>query len=426
MVTMLNMVSTWLLVWVAALGATPTPGAEHAPTPPPEHVPTAKVQDNHKYYKLSVYQNNALKTFDENFIDMEAAEIKAGLSDTMVGAETISPLFPFPFYGHVVDDFYITTHGFLSLSPRLHDYIYKTQYIAPLRIKLDPSRSNSSTISVLSLPDRLTVEWSNVSVMAEAEHPTGGSFTFQVTIRPNGDIVFVYIEVQPVLTTAALYDHEPVAGISDAFLLHGSELHLYNKINIDNIDINTRTVAIFSALPTCVAQSSCNQCSDLRQSSNFSCVWCEAAGHCSDGADRKREHWDTNECHLSNSTTCDAKSHNEWRTSSFEAEPLLQTSTSTIVSAVISSVLIIILISIFLAFVYLYGKYNEDTLVGRHIKRLKQSYEQFGGATAAKMTSLELGKKKSQAKAKAKSKPVSEFVNPHPMATNNNVITASM
>ena len=198
---------------------------------------------------------------------MEAAEIKAGLSDTMVGAETISPLFPFSFYGHVVNGFYITTHGFLSLSPRLHDYIYKTQYIAPLGIKLVPSRSNSSTISVLSLPDRLTVEWSNVSVMAEAEHPTGGSFTFQVTIRPNGDIVFVYIEVRPVLTTAALYDHQPAASISDAFLLHG-------------------TVAIFSALPTCVAQTSCNQYSDLRQSSNFSCVWCEAAGHCSDGADR--------------------------------------------------------------------------------------------------------------------------------------------
>ena len=63
-------------------------------------------------------------------------------------------------------------------------------------------------------------------------------------------------------------------------------------------------------------------------------------------------------------------------------------------SAVISSVLIIILLIIFVAFVYLYGIYNEDTLVGRHIKRLKQSYEQFGGA-AAKMTSLELGKKKS-------------------------------
>lgn len=33
-------------------------------------------------------------------------------------------------------------------------------------------------------------------------------------MRPNGDIVMVYVEVQPVLTTAALYDHEPVAGIS--------------------------------------------------------------------------------------------------------------------------------------------------------------------------------------------------------------------
>ena len=75
-----------------------------------------------------------------------------------IRAETISPLFPFFFYGHVVDGLYITTHGFLSLFPRLHDYIYKIQYIAPLRIKLDPSRSNSSPISVLGLPDRLTVE----------------------------------------------------------------------------------------------------------------------------------------------------------------------------------------------------------------------------------------------------------------------------
>ena len=49
-----------------------------------------------------------------------------------------------------------------------------------IMFQLDPSRSNSSTISVLSLPDRLTVEWSNVSVMADAEHPAGGAFTFQV------------------------------------------------------------------------------------------------------------------------------------------------------------------------------------------------------------------------------------------------------
>merc|ERR1719430_1295169 len=343
----------------------------------------------------------------------------------------ISPLFPFPFYGHVVDEFYITTHGFLSLSPRLHDYIYKTQYIAPLRIKLDPSRSNHSTISLLSLPDRLTVEWSNVSVMATAEHTSGGSFTFQVTIRPNGDIVFVYIEVQPVLTMAALYDHEPVAGISDAFLLHGSELHLYNKINIDNIDINTRTVSVFKALPTCVSQKTCSSCMSLSESSEFTCYWCEAAGHCSDGADRLREAWDTNECHLSNSTSCDMSlaGHTEWRHSSLGSAKQEAEATSTIVSVVISSLEVLILICIGVAFIYLYGVYNEGTVVGRHLQRLKQSYQQFGGAAQAKMTSLELGKKKSAAKTAkaAKSvKPVSEFVNPHPMATNNNVITASM
>jgi hypothetical protein len=60
----------------------------------------------------------------------------AGLSDLMVGAELVHPLFPFPFYGHLVSELYITTHGFLSLSTRLHDFIYKTQYIAPLRVKV--------------------------------------------------------------------------------------------------------------------------------------------------------------------------------------------------------------------------------------------------------------------------------------------------
>jgi len=415
----------------------PTPGNDDINPPPPfEHIPGSMKEDHHRYYRLTVTQNNAANSFDDNFIDMDTAEVKHGLSDTMVGAELITPLFPFPFYGHPLTEMYITTHGFLSLSPRLHDYIYKTQYIAPLRIKLDPSRSNSSTISVLSLPERLTVEWSNVTVMESAAHPSGGSFTFQVTIFPNGDIVFVYIEVQPVLTTSALYDQEPVAGISDAFLINGAELHLYNKINIDNIDINTRTVAVFRHMPSCVQQDSCGSCLDLRLKTNFTCFWCESAGHCSDGADRLREHWDSNECHLVNSsTTCPATSpgHTEWRTSSLtgEEKSAEDSSTTTIVSATISTILVIVLIGILITFLYLYGKYNEDSPVGRHLKRLTATYEQFGGAAASslKMTSLDLYKKKSKAEAakSTKSKPVSEFVNPiGSLTTNNNVITASM
>lgn len=386
--------------------------------------PSTTLEDNHRYYTMSVYQNNEANSFTDNFINMENAEVKEGLSDMMVGAELVKPLFPFPFYGHQVEQFFITTHGFLSLSSKLHDYIYKTQYIAPLRIKLDPSRSNSSTISILSLPDRLTVEWSNVSVMQPAEHSSGGAFTFQVTLRPNGDIVFVYVEVQPVLTHAALYDHEPVAGISDAFLLHGSELHLYHKINIENVDINTRTVAVFRALPSCVSQRSCGECAAVRASTTFECSWCPASGHCSDGADRLRQAWDDNRCPLANTTNCEDQE--EWNystgssiSSSIQSMETKGTSTSTVVSAVVSSLMVIILIFILLAFLFFYGKFNENTVIGRQVKILKNSYEQFGGP---KGTSLELGKKKA-AEAKARG---NEFVNPHPMTTNNNVITASM
>jgi len=401
------MLLVWLL-WVVGVGAGPAP--------------STTLQDDHQYYTMSVFQNNAGNSFDQNFVDMENADVKHGLSDTMVGAELIKPLFPFPFYGHLVSQFYVTTHGFLSLSGRLHDYIYKTQYIAPLRIKLDPSRSNSSTISVLSLPHRLTVEWSNVSVMEPAEHPAGGSFTFQVTLRPNGDIVMVYVEVQPVLTTSALYDREPVAGISDAFLLHGSELHLYNKINIENVDINTRTVAIFRAQPTCVAQKSCGSCVALRENSTFNCMWCRASEHCSDGSDRLRQVWDDHSCHLENTTTCD-NNHMEWRhsTDSLPSTGVAAavSSTSTVVSAVVSSLLVIVLLVLLAAFLFLYGKYNENTVIGRQVKVLVSSYDQFG---SPKGTSMELGKKEQQAK--ALSKPVSEFVNP--MVNNNNVITAEM
>lgn len=438
----------WSWLWLVGVGVGAALGAEQ---------PATTQQDNHKYYTLSVFQNNIGGSFDENFIDMENADVKHGLSDTMVGAELIRPQFPFPFYGHLVHEFYTTTHGFLSLSTRLHDFIYKTQYIAPLRIKLDPSRSNSSTISVLSLPERFTVEWSNVSVMEAAEHPSGGTFTFQVTLKPNGDIVFVYVEVQPVLTTAALYDHEPVAGISDAFLLHGSELHLYHKINIENVDINTRTVAVFRALPTCIAQTSCDACAALRETSTFSCMWCKSSGHCSDGSDRLRQAWDDHRCHLENTTSCVAGDedvavdgggggHTEWRHSSSgpgsaEGLPapraLDYSSTSTVVSAVVSSLMVILLLILLLVFLFLYGKFNENTVIGRQVKVLRSSYHQFGAAKSS--TSLELGKKKSeqkqqqQQKDKAKSKAaakagpvVSEFVNPLPMVNNNNVITANM
>ena len=104
------------------------------------------------------------------------------------------------------------------------------------------------------------------------------------------------------------------------------------------------------------------------------------------------------------------------------------------VSAVVSSICVIILFVLFILFIYLYGKYNEESTVGRIIKSFQQSYSQFGDKTSKlrSITSLELGKRISDAKAKAakakesKAKPVSEFVNPAAMMNNNNIITANM
>ena len=94
-------------------------------------------------------------------------------------------------------------------------------------------------------------------------------FEFQLTLQATGDIIFVYKFVPDLLTTDALYDNEPVAGLSDAFLIGDSELHVYHTLNVQNSDIRTGTVVYFKAKPTCIRQTSCDDCANLRQTSEF-------------------------------------------------------------------------------------------------------------------------------------------------------------
>jgi hypothetical protein len=60
--------------------------------------PSSTIHHDKKYYNLSTFQNNQEGAFDKYFINMDNAELRKGLSDTMVGAELMRPLFPFPFY----------------------------------------------------------------------------------------------------------------------------------------------------------------------------------------------------------------------------------------------------------------------------------------------------------------------------------------
>lgn len=361
---------------------------------------------DHAYYTMSVYQDNADGTYDKYHVDMKHSTKHDFLSAHAQAAEAVAPGFDFPFYGHFVDQFFITTHGFLSFAPRLHNLMYKTQYIAPLRVKLDPSRSNESTVDYLAYPDKLTIQWTNVTVAEPYEHPSGGNFTIQVTLFENGDIVFVYVQVPELLTSDALYDNEPVAGLSDAFLIGDSELHVYHTMNVDNPDINTQTVVFFKAKPTCIQQQTCETCAALSHTSEFRCSWCPKIHRCSDGADRLREHWDTNGCGETNSTgfdQCNAvpsddQKHTEWRTSmTGESGVPVEDggNVATIISVVVSLILVLILIGLVGAFVFMYGRNNPGGIAERIAMRLEANYKRFGGE-ADDQVQLEKPKKEQQ------------------------------
>ena len=67
----------WVLLLVVSVGA---------------EAPSSTVEDDHRYYTLSVYQNNEDNSFTDNFINMENAEVKEGESivtfyhsDNMIG-----------------------------------------------------------------------------------------------------------------------------------------------------------------------------------------------------------------------------------------------------------------------------------------------------------------------------------------------------
>ena len=61
----------------------------------------------------------------------------------------------------------------------MHSFIYKIQYIAPLRLKLDPSLSEESEITYKLTENNLTVEWKRMR-LPNASSKRQGETTFQV------------------------------------------------------------------------------------------------------------------------------------------------------------------------------------------------------------------------------------------------------
>ncbi|XP_021914427.1 plexin domain-containing protein 2 isoform X2 [Zootermopsis nevadensis] len=268
-------------------------------------------QDYHQYYNSSFISNNELvgHQYWVNMTDRTDVQVNDMLSQSHRRAATVKLSFNFPFYGHLVRNVTIATGGFLYTGEYVHSWLAATQYIAPLMANFDTSISNESYVKYVDNGTAFTVQWEKVVLQ---DKPDSGDFTFQATLRNNGDIVFVYQNV-PVVIESIQDDHHPVkVGLSDAYIIDRTiffvrrkTIYEYHRVNFNRQDIRNWTVIVLHALPTCVDQHDCASC--LAMSTDFQCQWCPAVNRCSSGMDRHRQDWLYKGCDkraLSNTTQC--------------------------------------------------------------------------------------------------------------------------
>jgi len=236
------------------------------------------------------------------------------LSKSHRRAAPVKLSFEFPFYGQPLKNVIIATGGFLYVGEHLHHWLAATQNISPLMANFDLSTSNTSDIHYYDNGTALVVQWQNVQ-MKDNKPP--GDFSFQVTLHKNGDIVFVYKSL-PVPVAEIPEDEHPVKiGISDAFLIdkvaffiRRKTIYDYHRMNLKDgqrdQEIGNQTAIYIKALPTCNQFDTCETCS--RSVPNLECIWCPAVKRCSNGFDRKRQEWLSNNCDKILKSDCSHKS----------------------------------------------------------------------------------------------------------------------
>ena len=110
-------------------------------------------QVDHNYYSMLVEQENQ-ELFAKHFVNMSST-VNSQVYKSASAAEKVA--FHFPFYGHLMETFYVTTLGFLSFVPRIHSLMKSVQYVAPYML-YDPIHE-----MVVQYHDdngnRFTVQW---------------------------------------------------------------------------------------------------------------------------------------------------------------------------------------------------------------------------------------------------------------------------
>lgn len=259
-----------------------------------------------KYYKTD-FVSDGVRYF-QNLDDVNKTGPHRGkveehsmLSKSYRRAATINLKFRFPFYGHEVENITIATGGFLYTGDYVHSWLAATQYIAPLMANFDTSNNQKAKIRYLDTGDSLIVEWKDVYLQKREDD---GLFTFQVILNRTGDIQFAYNKVPLNITTIHDEEHPVKVGLSDAYIIDRTiffvrrkTIYEYHRVNMKNENISSHSAIVFKALFTCNQQKTCNDCLNARSGPHsINCGWCPILQKCSDGMDRNRQDWLTNNC----------------------------------------------------------------------------------------------------------------------------------
>lgn len=257
---------------------------------------TIRNEDHHLYYK-STWSTD--KTMSEEFWKNITSNLTINglLSNSHRRATTMLLSFDFPFYGFPIRNITIASGGFLYTGDYVHSWLASTQYIAPLMANFDTSLSNSSFVKYRDDGETFTVVWENAILQ---DRPKNGSFTFSVTLKMSGDIVFAYskipIDIQQIIDNPSTR-HPVKIGLSDAYIIDKTiirtkqkTIYEYHRVNFGQSDVQNGTMITLNALPTCYSFKDCDSCI-THDGADFKCLWCPTINRCSTGTDRKRQDW---------------------------------------------------------------------------------------------------------------------------------------
>ncbi|MFN3597652.1 MAG: choice-of-anchor D domain-containing protein [Rubricoccaceae bacterium] len=175
--------------------------------------------------------------------DIRAAGTAVALGDD--AATTPIPMpFAFPFYGEDKTEVRIVSNGFLNFGPASTAFTnaaiptaaLPNDFIAPFWDDLHPGVAGyGSEIHYLAAPDRFVVQFTNVPRFAD-RLTAGLGNTFQVVLRPSGQVEFYYEDMRAPLLNSATVGMENAAGtdglqvvFNAPYVRNGLAVRIFNR-----------------------------------------------------------------------------------------------------------------------------------------------------------------------------------------------------